>query len=98
MPVHVTADDVGSSVASLSGGHLSTTQCGTGVADSTTYLRGDQSWQVPIAVAPEFMITNPAPVADVSVTAGYNSFADEEVVIANGNEIVLLDGASLTIF
>jgi len=45
----------------------------------------------------EIVSSDTSPTLDSSIAAGYGAFVDEELVIADGLEVVLEDGASITI-
>lgn len=74
----------GASLTALNAGNLSsgtvpTARLGSGTANSTTFLRGDQTWQVPAGGAGDFWVTNTTAANSIS-----NKYGAGVTVSANG--------------
>jgi len=64
---------------------------------STHFLDGTGAWGTPTASLPEVVQSERTPESDVTINADSCAFFDEELVIADGQEVLIEDGGSLVV-
>jgi hypothetical protein len=79
------------------GTKVPTAQLGSGVADATTYLRGDQTYSTVTATPPDIAISLLAPSVDETITAGYSAVVVRKFTIASGKKLIIGSGARFRI-
>ena len=65
------------------GNLLPTARLGSGVASTSTYLRGDQSWQTVTAGQPNVPVFNLAPAETQTIASGYGASVPDSYEIVN---------------
>jgi hypothetical protein len=80
----------------ITSGTIDTARLGSLTANSSTFLRGDQTWAT-IAGTGDLGITKIAPAANAAVTAGYACYIADGYELAAGVETELESGAILEI-
>lgn len=79
MAKHLIDADAGSTVASLSSGKVPTSQLGTGTANSSTFLRGDQTWASPSGGPGASATTVEVSLGSVAVSRGKFTITDAAI-------------------
>jgi len=79
------------------GTKVPTAQLGSGVADATTFLRGDQTYSTVTATPPDIAVSLLAPAVDETIAAGYSAVVVRKYTIASGKKLVIGSGARFRI-
>jgi hypothetical protein len=86
-----------SDASNLTSGIIDTARLGTGTANSTTYLRGDNTWQTLNAGSMAFFENDIIISTDYAITSGKNAMSAGPITVASGSSVTVPSGSTWTI-